>query len=71
MCEKRGMCTSRRQVPLLVVTTLLVGVRPEIVGEYRKRFVFLCPRRDGTADHRARVLRPCALPSVSVSANKD
>ncbi|XP_050485763.1 lachesin [Bombus vancouverensis nearcticus] len=31
MCEKRGMCTSRRQVPLLVVTTLLVGVRPEIV----------------------------------------
>lgn len=68
------MCTSRRQVPLLVVTTLLVGVRPEIVGEYRKRFacqsVFLCSRRHGTADHRARVLHPCALPSVSVSVDK-
>ncbi|XP_012136048.1 neurotrimin isoform X2 [Megachile rotundata] len=31
MCEKRGMCTRKRQVPLLVVTTLLVGVRPELV----------------------------------------
>ncbi|XP_076754011.1 neurotrimin [Xylocopa sonorina] len=31
MCEKRGMCTSKRQVPLLVVTTLLVGVRSELV----------------------------------------
>ncbi|XP_061942711.1 neurotrimin-like isoform X1 [Apis cerana] len=31
MCEKRGMCTGKRQVPLLVVTTLLVGVRPELV----------------------------------------
>lgn len=35
MCEKRGMCTGKRQVPLLVVTTLLVGVRPELVGEYK------------------------------------
>ncbi|XP_076686447.1 neurotrimin [Andrena cerasifolii] len=32
MCEKRGMCTRKPQVPLLVVTTLLVGVRPELVG---------------------------------------
>ncbi|XP_053988269.1 limbic system-associated membrane protein-like isoform X3 [Hylaeus volcanicus] len=31
MCEKRGMYTRRPQVPLLVVTTLLVGVRPELV----------------------------------------
>lgn len=29
------MCTGKRQVPLLVVTTLLVGVRPELVGEYK------------------------------------
>ncbi|XP_078034227.1 limbic system-associated membrane protein [Augochlora pura] len=31
MCEKRGLCTRGPQVPLLVVTTLLVGVRPELV----------------------------------------
>ncbi|XP_076242987.1 neurotrimin [Calliopsis andreniformis] len=31
MSEKRGMCTRKPQVPLLVVTTLLVGVRPELV----------------------------------------
>ncbi|XP_043261273.1 lachesin-like [Colletes gigas] len=31
MCEKRGTYTRRPQVPLLVVTTLLVGVRPELV----------------------------------------
>ncbi|XP_076163350.1 limbic system-associated membrane protein [Ptiloglossa arizonensis] len=32
MCEKRGTYTRRPQVPLLVVTTLLVGVRPELVA---------------------------------------
>ncbi|XP_032679471.1 neurotrimin-like isoform X1 [Odontomachus brunneus] len=31
MGEKRAMCPRRRQVPLLVVTTLLVGVRTELV----------------------------------------
>lgn len=35
MGEKRAvLCPRRRQVPLLVVTTLLVGVRTELVGEY-------------------------------------
>lgn len=41
MCEKRGMCTRKPQVPLLVVTTLLVGVRPELVGEYWHLFTIL------------------------------
>ncbi|XP_031837838.1 neurotrimin [Nomia melanderi] len=37
MCEKRGLCTRGLQVPLLVVTTLLVGVRPELADPNFKR----------------------------------
>lgn len=45
MGERRAvLCPCRRQVPLLVVTTLLMGVRTELVGEYntmRKLAVWL------------------------------
>lgn len=63
MCEKRGLCTRGLQVPLLVVTTLLVGVRPELAGEYETVWQLLL-----RADH---ILRSPVLPPRSISVRNE